>query len=165
MLDERDADRVEIEIISVSPARFRVRGPARAAAEAAKALAEDAPHLAPIVEPPLEVMGADAYPLPARERVLEWLKTRGREPYELAQLVAEVAGEHPERVKERFYVVAGAPGREKKVGSKYRAACAERHRGAIRELEIAGWRVEETKEGRGPTFFRVVPPREAHAGT
>lgn len=158
MLDQREEDRVEIEILQLSPPRLRIRGTARAAAEAVRALVEDGlPVTLAEMEGALEENHRDNQAvMPGRPAILDWVRSRAGESYTLIDLVSGLTAKAPEEVHGLFYVRAGKD--QRIVGSDYRGAVVARHRSCAEELEREGWRLVEERLRQGPTRYQLLPP-------
>ncbi len=158
MRDEREEDRVEIEILQLTPPRLRIRGSARAAAEAVRALVEDGlPATLAEMEAGIEEAHRDTEtPMPGRPAILDWVRARAGEPYTLIDLISSLTATTPEEVHGLFYVRAGKENRI--VGSDYRGAIVTRHRSCAHELEGQGWRLVEERARQGPTRYQLLPP-------
>ncbi len=165
MLDERATDHVEIEVLSFVPPRLRLRGPARAVAEAARVLVGEASSIAVEApqEPAVEVCGPAESPLPPFEAMQTWLKARNSQPYTLLDLISDITGLSQGEVRGRFYVPPKGPSGRRTVGSDYRSAVYTRHARAVRELQTIGWHLKETKSNKSPTLFQLLAPEAPHA--
>lgn len=158
MLDEREEDRVEIEILQLSPPRLRIRGTARAAAEAVRALVEDGlPATLAEMEAGLDEAHRETEAvMPGRPAILDWVRARAGEPYTLIDLISSLTAKAPDEVHGLFYVRAGKD--QRIVGSDYRGAVVARHRSCAQELESQGWRLVEERARHGPTKYQLLPP-------